>query len=239
MIRSLSTFAAITAMSVPLSVAAHSGKSDMPGIIHVTATASADAIPDRASVSAGVQTSGKTAQEAMAKNAELMTRVFATLAANGIAEEDVSTTNLNLSPRYDYEQRTNGQPRLVGYQTSNQITVISRDLDRTGLLIDALIKAGVNNINGINFVVSDTESAQTKARTAAIKKAQVKARQMAHDANVSLGRLLSLREGSAPGPIGYNDVVMARSESLNAAPPLAPGQRDISSTVTLSYTIVD
>lgn len=227
------------ALALPATTLAHGAQTDMPGVIHVTATANVDVIPDRVSVSAGVQSDGKTAQEAMARNSELMRSVFATLAANGIAERDISTTNLNLNPRYDYEQRTNGQPLLVGYRASNQITIVSRDLNQTGQLIDSLLQAGLNNINGVNFTVSEPEAAQAQARAAAIEKAKIKARMMAQSANVRLGRLLSLREGSAPGPIRYDNVVMARAESMSSAPPLAPGQREIGSTVTLSYAILD
>jgi hypothetical protein len=211
----------------------------MPGVIYVTATANVDVVPDQASVSAGVQSDGKTAQEALARNSELMHNVFATLAANGIAEKDIATTNLNLSPRYDYEQRTNGQPLLVGYRASNQITVKSRDLNSTGRLIDALLQAGLNTINGVSFIVSEPEAAQAQARAAAIEKAMIKARVMAQSANVRLGRLLSLQEGSSASPSPYNAPMMARSVSADSAPPLAPGEREIGATVTMSYAILD
>jgi uncharacterized protein YggE len=211
----------------------------MPGVIYVTATANVDVVPDQASVSAGVQSDGKTAQEALARNSELMHNVFATLAANGIAEKDIATTNLNLSPRYDYEQRTNGQPLLVGYRASNQITVKSRDLNSTGRLIDALLQAGLNSINGVSFIVSEPEAAQAQARAAAIEKAMIKARVMAQSANVRLGRLLSLQEGSSASPRPYNAPMMARSVSADSAPPLAPGEREIGATVTMSYAILD
>lgn len=225
------------ALALPATAIAHSPQTEMPGVIHVTATANIDVIPDRVSVSAGVQSDGKTAQEAMARNSDLMRNVFATLAANGIAERDISTTNLNLNPRYDYEQRTNGQPLLVGYRASNQITIVSRDLNQTGQLIDSLLQAGLNNINGVNFTVSEPEAAQVQARAAAIEKAKIKARMMAQSANVRLGRLLSLSEGSSAAPIIFN--TMARAESLSSAPPLAPGEREIGATVTMSYAILD
>ena len=231
------------ALAIPATAAAHgpqtSANHTMPGVIHVTATANVDVVPDQASVSAGVQSDGKTAQEALARNSELMRNVFATLAANGIAEKDIATTNLNLSPRYDYEQRTNGQPLLVGYRASNQITVKSRDLNSTGRLIDALLQAGLNTINGVSFIVSEPEAAQAQARAAAIEKAMIKARVMAQSANVRLGRLLSLQEGSSASPSPYNAPMMARSTSADSAPPLAPGEREIGATVTMSYAILD
>jgi uncharacterized protein YggE len=102
-----------------------------------------------------------------------------------------------------------------------------------------LLQAGLNNINGVNFTVSDPESAQAQARAAAIEKAKIKARMMAQSASVRLGRLLSLQEGSTPAPVLFNEGMVARSMSADSAPPLAPGEREISSTVTMSYAILD
>lgn len=242
MTRLLTTLLATGALALgTTSALAHDSLSDLPGVIHVTASATADAVPDRASVMAGVQTDGKTAQEAMVKNSELMRRVFAALAAQGIPERNISTSYLNLNPQYNYEQRSEGQPRLIGYRASNQITVFTRDLDATGQLIDALLQAGVNNINNVQFTVSEPDAAQSQARQKAIAKAQMKARTMAQAANVKLGRLLSMREGSVSGPVPYNQMLSnsVRMEAMDAAPPLAPGQREINATVTLSYAIDD
>ena len=218
---------------------AHCCKENDPGVIHVSASATVDTVPDKVSVMAGVQTNGKTAQEAMVRNSELMRNVFATLTAMGIPERDISTAYLNLSPRYNYEKRENGQPQLIGYQASNQITISSRDLNATGAMIDGLIKAGINNINNVQFSVSDPERAQSEARMQAVAKAQMKARTMAQAANVRLGRLLSLSEGSNPGPV-YRAVRMgAQLEAMDATPPLAPGQREIGATVSMTYEIID
>ena len=236
--------AAAIAVSLPSGALAHmDGPSseirEMPGIIHVTATATVDTVPDTVSISAGIQSNAPTAQEAMAMNSEQMRGVFAALEQNGVDKRDISTSYINLNPRYDYERRVEGQPRLTGYQASNQITVKTRNLDRTGPLIDSMIRAGVNTINGVNFQVSNPEVAQDSARMEAIEKAKVKARMMAQAAGVELGRLLSIKEGSSPGPIAYNEVVVSASRSIDAAPPTAPGQREIGATVTLSYAIAD
>ena len=236
--RLIPVLAAIT-MAMPVTTLAQSDRSDMPGIIHVTASASVDVLPDTVSISAGVQSNAATAQEAMVRNSDLMRGVFATLEQNGIDRREITTSYINLNPRYDYERRTDGQPRLIGYQASNQITVKTRRLEMTGPLIDAMIQAGVNNINGVSFSVSEVEAAQASALDAAIQKAKAKAHRMAQAADVNLGRLLSLKEGNSPGPIAYDTMVMERASAMSAAPPVAPGEREISSTVTLSYAILD
>ncbi|MGB3456043.1 MAG: SIMPL domain-containing protein [Litorimonas sp.] len=239
----LTAFIATAAIALPVaalpSLSHASDHADKPGVIHVTASATADAVPDTVSVSAGVQTTSPSAQEAMARNSEQMRAVFAALDQAGIPRQDVSTSNLSLNPRYDYQRRTEGEPRLIGYQASNQITVTTQELDRAGPLIDAMIKAGVNNINGVNFQVSEPDAAQASARAAAIEKAKIKARMMASAAGVELGRLLAMSEGQSSGPIAYDQIVVTGARMESAAPPMAPGQRDIRATVTMSYAIAD
>lgn len=232
--------AAAFALSLPTSALAHMEASEMPGIIHVTGYGSVDIVPDTVSISAGVQSNAPTAQEAMAMNSELMNGVFDALEQSGIDRRDISTSRINLNPQYDYERREEGRPRLTGYQASNQITVTTGDLEKTGSLIDSMIRAGVNTINGVNFQVENSETAQDSARMKAIENAKIKAQMMAQAAGVELGRLLSMKEGSSPGPIAYDEIVVtANRSSMSAAPPTAPGEREIGATVTLSYAIAD
>ena len=223
--------------SAPAAFAHDIGKA--PGVIHVTATASADATPDRAMLSGGVMSQAPTARLALSQNSAKMEAVFAALRGAGVAERDIATSSLSVQPQYNYDVRSeNGQPRLTGYQASNQVTVTTTDLEGVGPLIDTLIEAGMNNVNNVRFVVRDQEAAQNKARTEAIAKAKTKAQSMALAAGVRLGRLLSLTEGSQPGQIYAESAFTgARAQAAYAPPPTAPGQREIAQTVTLSYAI--
>jgi len=77
--------------------------------------------PDMATITLGVMTEGKTAAEAMQANATRMSAVMASLRKAGIADKDIQTSNLNLSPQYKYQE--NQPPLLVGYQASNNVTI--------------------------------------------------------------------------------------------------------------------
>jgi uncharacterized protein YggE len=206
------------------------------GVIHVSATASANVVPDRASVTAGVESRASTAQAAMAENSTKMRAVYDALGQIGVNRRDVTTSYLNLSPRFEYDRKS-GEQKAAGYQASNQITVTTSDLDNIGAMIDALLVAGLNNIQNINFTVKDRDAAMEKARTEAIRKARLKAESMTEAAGVSLGKLLVITEGNQPGsfaPVAGD--VMMRSEAA-MAPPISPGQQELSATVTLSYAI--
>ena len=117
--------------------------------LNLSAYGEAKVAPDMATITLGVMTEGKTAAEAFAANATRMTAVMASLRRAGIAERDIQTSNLNLSPQYRYAE--NQPPMLIGYQVSNQVTVTVRDLKRVGAAVDATVNAGATQVNGISF----------------------------------------------------------------------------------------
>ena len=64
-------------------------------------SAEIDAVPDLATVTAGVETQAATAAEALGANSQAMAAVFAALEAAGIARRDLQTSQLSLSPVYE------------------------------------------------------------------------------------------------------------------------------------------
>ena len=206
-----------------------------PPSLDVSATGQADASPDRATVSAGVVEQGTTAREAMFSNATLMTAVFDELEAAGIPKSNITTSQLSLRPQYD--RRDRNKPTIKGYEARNTVTVKSDDIDQVGPMLDALVRAGVNNINQVQFTVKDPKNALKKAREDAIREAREKAESMANAAGVKLGPLLSLTENSGgfnPQPIYARAAVR---EVSSASTPISAGDQTLSVSVHLSYGI--
>lgn len=206
--------------------------------LNVSATGYANAAPDRATVSAGVVQQGTTAREAMMGNATLMTAVFDELEAAGIPKSDITTSQLSLQPQYDYRNRS--KPTIKGYEARNTVTVKSDDIDQVGPMLDALVRAGVNNINQVKFSVKEPKSAMDKARKDAIREAKEKAEGMAEAAGVKLGPLLSINEsnrgGYTPQPVMMRASAMEMSDAVT---PISAGEQTMSVSVNLSYGIVD
>ncbi|MEP4050886.1 MAG: SIMPL domain-containing protein [Litorimonas sp.] len=206
--------------------------------LNVSATGYANAAPDRATVSAGVVQQGTTAREAMMGNATLMTAVFDELEAAGIPKSDITTSQLSLQPQYDYRNRN--KPTIKGYEARNTVTVKSDDIEQVGPMLDALVRAGVNNINQVKFSVKEPKSAMDKARKDAIREAKEKAEGMAEAAGVELGPLLSINEsnrgGYTPQPVMMRASAMEMSDAVT---PISAGEQTMSVSVNLSYGIVD
>ena len=204
--------------------------------IQVSATGTTNMNPDMATVSAGVVTQGKTAREAMFGNATKMTRVFEELEVAGIEKKHITTSQLSLKPKYNYQNRK--APKIDGYEARNTVSAKTYNLDDVGAMLDALVKAGVNNINGVQFSIKDSKAAKDKAREDAIREAREKAESMASAAGVKLGKLKSLSESGGnfrPQPVAY----ALEARSAGASTPVAAGEQAISVTVNMSYDIAE
>lgn len=201
-------------------------------LLRVAAEAEARTAPDHAIISMGVQTEGKTAQAALAENAKNMQAVFQALKRAGIAERDVQTSSLSISPQYIYAERE--PPRLTGYQASNQVSVVVRDLKRLGQVVDAVVGSGSNQVSGVSFGVSDPDKALDGARRDAVAKARARAELYAQAAGLKVARIVEISEAaSAPPPMPLPMAKMAMAE----ATPTAPGEVALSITVAVAFEL--
>lgn len=191
--------------------------------------------PDMGMISLGVLTEARTAQGAMQANATRMTGLMGALRRAGIAEKDIQTSNLNLSAQYVYEQ--NQRPRLTGYQASNTVTVIVRDLARLGPAVDATVEAGANQVNGISFGLADPTAAENAARLDAVKALTEKAELYARATGHRVQRLVTLSEGggySSPPP---QPMVQMMAREAKADTSIAPGELKVRIDVTGLYEL--
>lgn len=203
--------------------------------LSISAEGSVNREPDIAFLNAGVQTQGDTAQAAMTANSTAMNGVFDALTAADVDRRDMQTSNFSLQPQYDYSNRENGQPRLTGYQASNQLTVKVRDLDTLGETMDALVSAGGNTFSGLNFALEDDRAAKNAARDIAMKEAIARAELYAAASGYEVARVVTISEsgGMRPQPMQ----MMAEARSMDRATPIASGEVGYSITVNVVFEL--
>lgn len=194
------------------------------------------AAPDMATVSLGVQTLAPTAAEAMAANSRRMAEVIAAIRRGGVEAKDIQTSGLSLAPQYAYEQ--NQPPRLTGYQASNQVTVTVNDLARLGPVLDAVVGAGANQVDGVSFGLKDPQGVQDQARQKAVQALQAKARLYADATGYHVGRLVNLSETGGYAPEPLRPLARMSAAVVAAAPtPVEPGQLDVRVDITGLYEL--
>jgi uncharacterized protein YggE len=203
--------------------------------ITVTGTGKVKYVPDVAHLSFGVSHEEKTASEAWKKNAEVVKKIFESLKALGIAEKDVQTTNVNVSPKYVYEK--DKEPRLVGYVASYDLTVTVRKISEAGKVLDAAVDAGANQRASVSFASSEPEKMIEQARLAAVTEARKKAKLYAEGAGATLGLVRSISEGTYSPWRRYEFEMKARSDSAPQSLPIAAGEQELSISVTVTYDL--
>ena len=184
-------------------------------LLTVSATGRAEARPDEARVTVGVNSQGASAAEASRLNNQKMAKVAAALAGFGVKPDDMQTSNLSLQ-RIDY-----GKER-GRFQANNNVVIRLRDMDRVGEAVAATTDAGANLVSGPSLRVIDAEKASMSAYAAAYKAARLRADAYAAAAGLKVSRVLAIRDG---GQQGGEPVTMDAMETMSVqslAPVVAP-----------------
>jgi uncharacterized protein YggE len=190
--------------------------------------------PDLAVLNLGVQADGPDAAQAFARARTRTNALFATLRDQGVADTDIQTDGLNLQAQYA-EQDSKGPAVLTGYRASNTVKVRLHDISHAGAVVDAVVSAGANQVNGISFELSNPSVAEDEARRLAVKALQAKAELYAEATGYRVRRLISLSEGGGgyAGPV-YPVVAMRR---MTAETPVAAGEATVSATVSATFEL--
>ena len=203
--------------------------------LDIVAQGTVKRVPDVAIISAGVMTTAREAKSAMAANATAMTRVLAALRSAGVAERDMATAQIGLSPQYRYAD--NQPPVVTGYQANNSVTVRFRDIAKSGAILDALVAAGSNQISGPTLTIDKPETAMDEARMDAIKSARARAELYARAAGLSVKRIVAMSESAnmpQPMPMPYARGAMMQAEAKTE---VVPGEQDVGVTVNVTFEL--
>lgn len=217
--------------------------------IGVSATATKDVAPDLLEIAIRVQTQSDNAQSSQQENARVSDILTGKLKALGINDSDIQTTSYSVDPVYssDYACPPSGNncvwnSNLTGYSTTQTFTVDITQLDLGGSVIDAASASGVNE----TFVDSTSFTLKPETRDAvenalleeASADAKTKAQNIADGLGVSLGKVLSASEDNYyyPSPVLMKSD-MATSGAAAPSTQLSPGTLEMSTSVSVSYSV--
>jgi hypothetical protein len=209
--------------------------------ITVSGEGKISAKPDIANVSLSVVSKGATVKAVTTENNTKMNAVLNAVKATGVDSKDITTSQYSLYPEYDYNYLSRGTNKIIGYNLTQEITIKVRDLEKVDTILDSGTKAGANQVGSLVFDIDDTGPIKKQAREMAFTKAREKAQEMAAQAGVSLGRVVTFSEEAPVYPIPYYNFAMeARSMDAavpEAAPSVEPGQKELTMSVSVTYEI--
>lgn len=205
-----------------------------PRVISVNGQGQVFLTPDLATIFIGVQSQNATVGDALKENNAKAQAIVESLTAMGVEAKDIQTSGFNVIPQQQFGPQ--GEVTGVIYLVDNTVNVTVRDLTRLGEMLDAVVKAGANSINGIQFDVKDRQKALSQARQLAIDNARAQAEEVATAAGVTLGPVQSINIYTSGGPVPMFDAKGGMAVSAGQVP-VSAGQLAITVDVNMSYEI--
>ena len=195
-----------------------------PDIVTVSGTGTVTAAPDRAEVSAGVETRGATARAALTANAAEVRQVIEALRRAGAA--NLRTQSVSLSAR------SLPDGKVEGFVAQNTV-LAAVSVAQAGGALDAAVAAGANVVWGPSLSSSDAQKLYRAALKDAVADARERAELLAAAAGRSLGRVTAIVEGGGSGPGPVFDKAQASAGST----PIEPGEQQTSAPVSVTYEL--
>ena len=220
---------------------------DGQGEIHVSGQSKISIEPDLAILNLGVEAMQPSVSEAREEAAMAMNAVMEAMKNAGVEDKDIQTRRFNIRAERDWQEVTENGVRtsksvLVGYRVNNTLTVKARDLDNLDDLIDSAVEAGGDAIrfDGLNFTTEDLSSVTAQLREDAVNDAKSKAEHFAELADVSLGNIIFISDGTVASPLagGYLE-----SRAFAAAPApaydtsISVGELEVNMSIQAVFTI--
>ncbi|BGE83618.1 hypothetical protein Ms3S1_00540 [Methylosinus sp. 3S-1] len=222
---------------------AQSGKPlrDYP-VVEVAGTAVEHVEPDRADVTLGVFAEKPTAAEATAALARQSTGLMQQIDATGIARKDMRTTSVDVTPIYAEAREPKTQivkQTLTGFRASTRLVVATGDIEHVGELVAKLLATHANQLEGVEFRISDRAEREDALLGKAVANAQKRARLLAEGAAMKLGELVEIDAGQS-APMAYASAKSARGMAAEAAASVAirPGEERLEAHVRTLWRLL-
>jgi uncharacterized protein len=206
--------------------------------ISVGGTGRVTGTPNLLRLSTSVNVTKLTVTDAMQNANTVMAAVQQKLKADGVAAADLQTSGLSVQPNYTYPNNT---PKLTGYEVSENLSVVLRDLGRAGSIISDAAQAGGDalQIGGATLDLDQDDALIAQARQAAFADAESKAKAYATAAGRTLGAVTSISESTDSQPQQFNYPVYAAAASAPAAAPvpIQAGSQDVTVNVAVTWAL--
>ena len=208
-----------------------------PSEISTSATGEARYVPDRATISMGVETRAATAAKASAENAIKQRAVIDAIRAQGVAPEQISTVNYSLNADQQFNPQAGDRtPKVVGDIATNTVRVEVRKVDQVGTLIDAAIAKGANDVSSLDFHSSIPDSLRRLALSDAYRQAFADATVLARAAGGQLGELLELSTSSSGVPPQPYRMESMAAKAVNT--PIETGELAMSAAIVARWRFI-
>ncbi len=188
--------------------------------------------PDEAEVWAGISIVKDTAEEAQSEANKVINAIIDGLRYKGISEDDIETERLNdieterLSLREERTWTKDEGSKVIGWRASQTLKVKTTDLTKVGTIVDVAVNNGANQINNINFGLSEEKEQEEKAEI------------LAESLGAKLGKIKTVSESNFYYmPYRYAMAETVGVEAVKEAATVMPSDVKVTANVNIVYYI--
>jgi uncharacterized protein YggE len=207
------------------------------GGISVSGTGQVTGTPNLLRLDSSINVTKLTVTDAMQDANTVMAAVQQKLKSDGVAAADLQTSGLSVQPNYTY---ANNSQRLTGYQVSENLSVVLRNLSTAGSIISDAAQVGGDalQIGQASLDIDQDAALIASARQAAFADALAKAKTYADAAGRALGAVTSISESDDSQPVSFEYAAAAPAASAAAAPvPIQAGSQDVTVNVAVTWAL--
>ncbi len=199
---------------------------------------------DQMEVDLSVISEAQTATAALTENAQLMQSVVKSLDVLGLDKAEYRSGQFRIQPQWSSRPKnppTNWHAKIIGFTVTSPLYIKSKQKELIGVLMNAVIKAGVNQVNSVRFSLSDERYYRQQALDSAVENAIEDAQTLARAAGVKLIEVQALTiDDAAITPLHISRERLSVSNFVKAESavlPFNPGEATVTAQVSLSYRI--
>jgi uncharacterized protein YggE len=198
--------------------------------INVQGVGAVSVVPNAYSVTFVVEHHGATVSKLNTALQSDLHNVVSFLLEQGLAENDIQSMQVRLSPRYINSPEGRKQK---GFTLSREIVITDKNIDNYDRVLDGVLKRGVERIQQFSFInISNTDSYE-QALIVAVKNAKQRAHILAKELGVEIGEVVAISESGGNMPI---PVMRAEAFSKDMSMSL-PGTETVEARVNVSFNI--
>ena len=120
--------------------------------ISTTGSAEKEIPSDESRISLAVENTNANPNTARKNNADKMNTIIDVLKQAGLSDENITTSNYQITPNYDYEN--SNYDRIISYTALNKIELKTSANANISKFVNLAVNNGANRVENIDFVIS-------------------------------------------------------------------------------------
>lgn len=227
---------ALLALVAPLATAQQ--PVSQPSLISTSGNAVIRVVPDLVDIRFEVEIRNADLTLARQQQTERAIKVLAALRAAGVAETELQSSHIQISPNYTENRVETEKVRF--YSVTQSISCTLHDLKKLPDLIAGAVAAGATSVERASFRTSELLKHRADARAKAIRAAKEKAIALASELGAKVGKPHRITENSgsdSSGGISFNAISTPIFDAGDTSATFAPGTIAVSEAIDVSFVL--